>query len=106
MGVMNPNLLIQVQDELFGEFDFINDWKEIFAIANPITRKQARDQFVDKEKKYYWKYKKKDDDGDSSCLMKFNGLVKLAYTHRALLTEREVNEAGYNPDMYEKEEAE
>ncbi|GAP05105.1 hypothetical protein, partial [Fructobacillus tropaeoli] len=58
MGLMNPNVLSQIADELFGKFNFIDDWEGIFAIANPATRDEAHEKFVEKENKYYWKSKK------------------------------------------------
>lgn len=111
MGVMNPNLLIQVQDELFGEFDFINDWKEIFAIANPITRDEAHEKFVEKEKKYYWKTKKTDEDGDHLFLIRtISGSIRLRFNNEKnkyyKLTKTEIREWGYNPDMFDREEVE
>ncbi|KMK52798.1 hypothetical protein FEFB_14990 [Fructobacillus sp. EFB-N1] len=108
MGLMNPNLLIQMQDELFGELDFIDEWKEIFAIANPTTRDCAHDQFVEKEKNYIWKYKKTDEDGDTWYLEKDSGLIVPGFHSKTFdsFTEKEVIEAGYNPDMYDRKEVE
>lgn len=108
MGLMNPNLLIQIQDELFGELDFINDWKEIFAIANPATREVAHEQFVEKEKKYFWKSKNADKKGKEIFITVgpegYPSLETDITWHP--LTEREIREWGYNPDMFNKEDVE
>ncbi|MCK8628112.1 hypothetical protein [Fructobacillus cardui] len=81
--------------------------KEIVAILNPATRKWAHDQFVEKEKKYYWRYKKTDEDGDAWYLRKDFGLIiPRPNNTNDLFTEKEIIEAGYNPDMYDKEEVE
>ncbi|CAK1254853.1 hypothetical protein R55227_BLOPHJLP_01668 [Fructobacillus tropaeoli] len=109
MGVMNPNLLIQMQDELFGNFNFIEDWGEIMAISNPRTRKQAHDQFVEKEKKCYWRHKKTDKRGNRWYLSKQSGLVSLNAKKKSdayPFTESKIRSWGYDLDMYEKEEAE
>ncbi|MCO0831932.1 hypothetical protein NFX39_02325 [Fructobacillus sp. W13] len=106
MGLMNPNLLIQIQDELFWGFDFINDWEKIFAIANPATRNEAKEQFVEKEKKYFWKSKNADKNGKEIFItVGPEGYPSLEtdITWHAL-TEREIRKWGYNPDMFYKEE--
>lgn len=79
---------------------------EAAALANPLTRDWAYGQFVEPEKKYYWRYKKKDDDGDSRYLKKSFGLIELDLDdgYDESFTEKEIIEAGYNPDMFVKEE--
>ncbi len=79
---------------------------EVVALANPITRKWAHDQFVEPEKKYYWRYKKKDEDGDTWYLDYSSGIINLASGEyeKSTFTESEVIESGYNPDMFVKEE--
>ncbi|GIC70593.1 hypothetical protein [Fructobacillus tropaeoli] len=105
MGLMNPNLLIQMQDELFGELDFIDEWKEIFAIANPTTRDCAHDQFVEKEKKHFWRNKKRDEYGNERYLvLKDSVPLPIGIFKKYPFTESEIREWGYNPDMYDKEE--
>lgn len=107
MGILNPNVPLHFQEELFNYFDFINDWPEIVAIMNPITRDEAKEKFVEKEKKYRWKYKKTDVDGDYHYLSRISGLIELSYSiGPAHLTEKQVIEAGYNPDMFDREEVE
>ena len=68
------------------------------ALANPITREWAHDQFVEKEKKYYWKrnglYLTKDN---------FDGSI-IFDSYKSLFTESEIVFWGYNPEMFEKEE--
>lgn len=81
---------------------------EVVALANPITRKWAHEQFVEKEKKYYWRYKKKDEDGDSWYLKKSSGIICLTWLdyEKKYFFETEVRESGYNPDMFDREEVE
>lgn len=82
--------------------------QELALIALPKSREWAHDQFVEKEKKYYWRYKKTDEDGDFYHLIKDCGLILLdcrANGHEKL-TETEIIEAGYNPDMFIKKEVE
>ncbi|MCK8626681.1 hypothetical protein [Fructobacillus cardui] len=82
--------------------------QELALIALPKSRDWAHEQFVEKEKKYHWRYKKTDEDGEAWYLMKDFGLIVLECTANwhDMLTEKEIIEAGYNPDMYEKEEVE
>ncbi|USS92014.1 hypothetical protein [Fructobacillus americanaquae] len=82
--------------------------QELALISIPKSRDWAHEQFVEKEKKYYWRYKKTDEDGDFYYLIKDFGLIILdcpANWHEKL-TETEIIEAGYNPDMFEREEVE
>ncbi|GIC69584.1 hypothetical protein [Fructobacillus tropaeoli] len=112
MGLLNNSLVYLIQEELFNDFDLINDWPEIVAIMNPITRDEAKEKYVEKEKKYYWRYKKTNRYGHDIYLETYEGLITLsAYKDEVVkydekFTEKEVIEAGYNPDMYEKEEVE
>ena len=71
---------------------------ESAAIANPLTREWAHDKFVEKEKKYYWKLNslflaKAGDDG-SLYFAPENGAD--------LLSESEIREWGFNPEMFDK----
>lgn len=83
---------------------------EAFAIANPLTREWAHEQFVEKEKKYYWTTKKLDKYGvrgrlykttDDSIKPYFDAIINDTDEQ---LTESEIREWGYNPDMFDKEE--
>ncbi|MGQ2227166.1 hypothetical protein ACT5YR_07925, partial [Fructobacillus fructosus] len=49
--------------------------QELVLIALPKSRALAHEQFVEKEKEYYWRYKKKDEDGDVYYLTKSCGLI-------------------------------
>lgn len=71
---------------------------QALALANPLTREWAHAKFVEKEKKYYWTNKKGNDIG----IYEDNGLVFLKERHWAPLTESEIREWGYNPDMFNR----
>lgn len=59
------------------------------------------------EKKYKWKYKKTDVGGYYHHLYRRTGLIELGYViDPTPFTEKQVIEAGYNLDMYEREEVE
>lgn len=110
MGILNPNVTLHFQEELFNYFDFINDWPEIVAIANPITRNQAHEQFIEKEKKYYWKSKKQYGGRFKVLVKSSDGYPSdsfyLSHINRDVFTETEVREGCYNPDMFDREEVE
>ncbi|MDD9139165.1 hypothetical protein H7198_06060 [Fructobacillus sp. CRL 2054] len=73
------------------------------AVANPLTCEWAHEQFVEKEKIYKWKYKKQDSDGDEYRLSNNFGVIALNCTiFGSPFTEKEVIDAGYNPDMFER----
>lgn len=82
--------------------------QELALIALPKSRDWAHDQFVEKEKKYRWRYKKKDDDDYDLYLLRDCGLILLGVPaiEFNVFTEKEIIEAGYNPDMFDKEEVE
>lgn len=73
---------------------------QALALANPLTREWAHDQFVEKEKKYYWISNKNNAFG----LYETDGVVLLKATDWAPLTESEIKSWGYNPEMFDKEE--
>lgn len=88
---------------------------ELAALANPLTREWAHDKFVDEEKQYIW-YSKKfclhNGDFKNNRLFKEDcGVVISAMRTKTditselnYLTEKEVREWGYNPEMFDKEE--
>lgn len=77
---------------------------EALALANPVTRELAHDRYVEKEKKYYWNTKKKNEHGHSMNLLHGAGGVVQMMGPKDALTELEIREWGYNPDMFDKEE--
>lgn len=91
-------------------------YNEAFALANPVTREWAREQFVEPEKKYVWSSKKADRDNNVLTLYIDNyGMVSTSYrkvyeknlrNENMLITESEIREWGYNPEMFDKEEVE
>ena len=89
----------------------IEDAKNKFlALFNPVTRELVYNKFVEKEKKYYWTTKKLDKYGVRGRLYKTTDDTIKPYFDAILndtdeqLTEAEVKEWGYNPDMFDKEE--
>ena len=85
---------------VFNDFENYLIFNEVLALANPVTREWAHDKFVEKEKKYYWKlnglYLRKDYSDDS--------IIFDSHMYKYSLTESEVREWGYNPEMFDKEE--
>jgi len=77
---------------------------ELEAIVTPLTREWAHDNFVEKEKKYYWRTKKKNDQGESLTLFHGAGGVVQMVGHEEPLTESEIKAWGYNPEIFDKEE--
>lgn len=98
----------QVND-FYPEFSLYN--QEIMAIANPATREEAKEKYVEKEKKYHWISKKQFTNGKFKILVESaNGdpidMFYISSTRCGLFTETEVREACYNPDMFDREEVE
>ena len=114
MGFLNPNVVTFFQDKLYKEFGdvmyFVEDWQFITAFANPLTREWAHDQFVEKEKKYYWTSKGEDSKGLKRRLYIKADRVRdyfedeFLYNENEALTEQQVYQWGYNPEMFYREE--
>ena len=83
---------------------YSNMGKQALAIANPITREWAHEQFVEKKKKYYWITKKKNKKGKPMALFKSSGGIAQMVGPKHALTESEIREWGYNPEMFDREE--
>lgn len=87
---------------------------EALALANPASRELAHEQFVEKEKKYVWSSKKADRDSNVLTLyIDEYGMVSTSYrkvyeknlhNENMLITETEIKEWGYNPELFDKEE--
>ncbi|MGQ2227030.1 hypothetical protein ACT5YR_07215 [Fructobacillus fructosus] len=87
--------------------------QELVLIALPKSRALAHDQFVEKEKKYRWRGKKKDNNGipvyitiDGYGVVTLKSIVMPNFYHFAVFTESEIRKWGYDPDMFEREEVE
>ena len=67
----------------------------------PLTREWAHDKFVEKEKKYHWKlngfYLTRDESDKSLFFYKYDDEAKLKRS--------ELQHWGFNPEMFDKEEA-
>lgn len=90
------------ETELANEIDFCESAKEMMAIFNPLTREWAHDRFVEKEKKYMWKLKSKHET--YLCYLLGSSSIIPANINLAFLTESEIKEWGYNPEMFDREE--
>lgn len=73
---------------------------EAVALMNPLTRELAHDQYVEKEKKYYWTSKK----GNNVGIYEMDGIIFLKERYWAPLTESEIKAWGYNTEMFDKKE--
>ncbi|CAK1226641.1 hypothetical protein R82265_HNDDMDAM_00098 [Fructobacillus cardui] len=94
-------------NDFYSEFTLYN--QQIMAIANPLTRDWAHEQFVEKERKYIWQLKPLFDDDDEIYLKEYeNGIISYTINsnHASPLTESKVREWGYNPDMFNRERVE
>ena len=115
LGLLSHNVVNKFQRSIYEEFscDFYisNEWPKIAAFANPLTRKWAHEQFVEKEKKYVWQSKNENYIGKVKRLYDTaNGISdsfedKSKPTHNGnLITETEIKKWGYNPEMFDREE--
>ncbi|CAK1245093.1 hypothetical protein R53718_MFFEMHAI_01383 [Fructobacillus evanidus] len=98
------------QDNVFYP-DFNLQNQEIMAIANPATREEAKEKYVEKEKKYYWISKNHLPNGKFRVLVKSSESYPIEIFYPSTkpctpFTESEVREACFNPDMFEREEVE
>ena len=83
------------------------------ALMNLLTREWAHDKFVEKEKKYVWTSKKANSSGknkrlfwqmSSKSVRDYFTIDENAFDDSELLTESEIKEWGYNPEMFDREE--
>lgn len=81
-------------------------YNEAVALMNPLTREWARDQYVEKEKRYFWSTKKKNKQGKPMVLFNGAGGVVQMMGPKQALTESEIREWGYDPERFDKEEVE
>ena len=98
-------------------FSYFNEsWKydigQALALGNETSREWAHEQFVEKEKKFVWTSKKINKYGhphrlymDTTRSISFTSPDKTQkVTQDEHLTESEIREWGYNPEMFDKEE--
>ena len=107
-------------DEALKKYDlelyrFIEDLdleNQAVALMNIVTRELVHDRFVEKEKQYVWTLKKVDKRGIKMYLHKdyfgrvgsFLSVKNVNIDDSEKLTEAEICEWGYNPEMFDKEE--
>lgn len=117
MGLLNYNVVEKFQRKINKQFRdmfyWVEDWKEIIAIANPLTREWAHEQFVEKEKKFCWTSKKRVGEYKKRIFRLNSGMISdyaigispasKSY-YKESLTESEIREWGYNPEMFDKTE--
>ena len=85
---------------------------EALALANAVSTEWAHEQFVEKEKRYVWHSNKNNVLGKSLRLFKDAFQAVRAFpanqsdkvTKDEHLTESEIREWGYNPEMFDREE--
>lgn len=117
LGILDTLNSMSIADRLMvtvlaSQFEFKPISGIIMAIANPLTREWAHDKFVEKEKKYRWSSKKTDSKGNHILLYKeIDGIINIVFTdytgdleYDQELTESEIREWGFNPDMFDREE--
>lgn len=77
---------------------------ESTAIANPLTREWAHDQFVEKEKRYVWRLK----SDNTSVINKTVGVWFLDKVPSGIeyFSEKEIAKSPFKPEWFNKEEAE
>ena len=92
--------------------DDVYDYSEAILLAFPNSRYWAREEFVEKENKYVWTLKKVDKSGIKMHLYRdyfgkvqpFFSVTNANIDDNEKLTEKEIREWGYNPEMFNKEE--
>ena len=100
-------------------YDFNESWKydieQALALGNGTSRDWAHERFVEKEKKYVWTGRKEDKVGFVKRIYKDDTGMIVDHSIRKedtekdedeQLTETEIREWGYNPEMFNKEEVE
>ncbi|MCT4381591.1 hypothetical protein [Leuconostoc pseudomesenteroides] len=114
-GLIGTNLdapigTIFEETDLMGqvEFEYVN--QEMMAIANPLTREWARDNFVEEEKKSHFVLKDvRDDNGNLYHLIENSGAVVLNpwlnSGYQPKIKESDVRKWGFNPEIFDREEA-
>ena len=76
--------------------------EEAFALSNPLTRKWAHEQFVEKEKKYVWRLK---TDKNLVISTLFDGwFVDGAPAGKMRFSEEEIGNSPFKPEWFYKEE--
>jgi len=113
LGVGSHRQAIHEYDIKMSDFIWVENLEnEAVAIMNPRTREWAHEQFVEKENKYVWQSKLATDSGkvkrlyDSAIGITDSFKEKTEPIHNGnLITETEVKKWGYNPVMFDKEEA-
>ena len=117
LGILDTLNSLTIGDRLFvtdlaTAIEFKPNSGIIMALANPVTREWAHDKFVEKEKRYVWHSNKNNVLGKSLRLFKDAFQAVRAFpanqsdkvTKDEHLTESEIREWGYNPEMFDKEE--
>lgn len=113
LGGGSPCQAIHESDIKMSDFIWTENLEnEAVAIMNPVTREWAHEQFVEEEKRYAWTLKKVDKSGIRMRLYKeyfgrvqpFFSVTNVNIDDNEKLTETEIREWGYNPEMFDKEE--
>lgn len=91
--------------------DDVYDYSEAILLAFPNSRYWAREEFVEKEKRYVWTSEKKKGDVFMRLYKSKRGYIGSIFVIEngetslyEKLTETEIREWGYNPEMFNKVE--
>lgn len=89
--------------EYVSSINHSSDYYKALAIANPLTREWAHEQFVEKEKRYVWR-----DKYTGYVIYKMLNDWSLSATAlgEKHFTETEINNSPFKPEWFDKEEAE
>lgn len=84
-------------------FNYSLSYNEAFALANPVTRGWAHEQFVEKEKRYVWR-----DKYTGYVIYKMLNDWSLSATAlgEKHFTETELENSPFKPEWFDKEEVE
>lgn len=83
--------------------DDVYDYSEAILLALPNSRYWAREEFVEKEKKYVWRLK---TDNNLVISKMFDGWFVASPTTNNHFTETEIENSPFNPEWFDKEEVE
>lgn len=110
----NQNLYKRATQSVIDELKagYLNMGDQALALANPLTREWAHDEFVEKEKRYVWTSSKYIGAYKKRIFRMRDGIISgypITVSSESKpsdeqLTESEIKSWGYNPEMFDREE--